>query len=385
MKRELIVAATATMSLLACANNPYISKVYEYVPAPGQFINTMPEWNDGQDHGDMAAAAQTQLAGDAMPGMICLGAFGGYVIFGFDHPVVNVAGEYDLKIYGNAFRSDKELNGGSCEPGVVWVSRDDNGNGLPDDRWYQLAGSEYYNPATIHNFTIRYHKPAADHEAVPDPDNRLITDMEYIRWTSDNPLRPEGYIQANSFHRQSYWPEWHEGEILELTGTLLPDNAVDTSGKGTSWVTCAYGEGYVDNMPNNEDPGLKLEWAVDENGDKVWLPAVDFIKVQSAMLQNTGWLGESSTEVCGAEDLHPEALPEAAESPYINADTHNAAAWVENGMIWVKADAGMRLNIYTTTGSVIHSAITAGGIEQVGALPRGLYIIEIGSYRKKLY
>ncbi len=59
MKRELIVAATATMSLLACANNPYISKVYEYVPAPGQFINTMPEWNDGQDHGDMAAAAQT--------------------------------------------------------------------------------------------------------------------------------------------------------------------------------------------------------------------------------------------------------------------------------------------------------------------------------------
>lgn len=383
MKRMGNAAIAASISIIACANSPYISKVYEYMPAPGQFINTLPEWAEGMGRDDMAAEAQTQLAGEATPGMICLGAFGGYVIFGFDHPLVNVRGEYDLKIYGNAFISNKDLNGGSCEPGIVWVSRDDNGNGLPDDRWYQLAGSEYANAGTIHNFTITYHKPAADHVAAPDPSNRSITDMEYIRWTSDNELRPEGYIQANSFHRQSYWPGWAEGETLVLAGTLLPDNAVDTSGKGTSWVTCAYEWGYVDNLPNDVDPGLKLDHAVDDAGNAVWLPSVDFIKVQSAMLQNTGWLGETSTEVCGAEDLHPDAVPESSSV----ADTFvpEPRVWTNGGTLWINADAGMPLNVYTLTGLRIHTGVTSGGAEAVMALPDGFHIVEIGSIRKKIH
>ena len=32
--------------------SPYISKVYEYCPAPGQFINTMPEYADGDTYAD---------------------------------------------------------------------------------------------------------------------------------------------------------------------------------------------------------------------------------------------------------------------------------------------------------------------------------------------
>ena len=38
-------------------------------------------------------------------------------------------------IQGNAFDS-------SNEPGIVWVMQDVNGNGLPDDEWYELRGSE---------------------------------------------------------------------------------------------------------------------------------------------------------------------------------------------------------------------------------------------------
>ena len=29
--------------------------------------------------------------------------------------------------------------GGSAEPGIVFVSKDVNGNGEPDDEWYELA------------------------------------------------------------------------------------------------------------------------------------------------------------------------------------------------------------------------------------------------------
>ena len=43
------------------------------------------------------------------------------------------------------------LSGGSSEPGIVLVSKDTNGNGLADDEWYELAGSEYNSPATTKN------------------------------------------------------------------------------------------------------------------------------------------------------------------------------------------------------------------------------------------
>ena len=96
MARAAVAVFTGVLPLLSGAVSPFISKVYDYKPAPGQFINTMPAWSDGQSSQDVLDAAQEQLAGSATPGMICLGAFGGYVVFGFDHPLVNVRGEYEI-------------------------------------------------------------------------------------------------------------------------------------------------------------------------------------------------------------------------------------------------------------------------------------------------
>ena len=59
------------------------------------------------------AWAATQLVGKTN-GLVGLGAFGGYIIVGFDHSIVNVAEEYDFKVYGNAFAN-------SAEPGIVMV------------------------------------------------------------------------------------------------------------------------------------------------------------------------------------------------------------------------------------------------------------------------
>ena len=72
--------------------------------------------------------------------MVSLGGWGGYITFGFDHPVENKDG-YDLQILGNAFYMSGSTEYGSSEPGIVLVSRDENGNGLPDDKWFELKGS----------------------------------------------------------------------------------------------------------------------------------------------------------------------------------------------------------------------------------------------------
>ena len=54
--------------------------------------------------------------------------------------------------------------------------------------------------------------------------------------------------------------------------------------------------------------GFKIDWAVDEDGNHVDLKKIDFIKVYNAVLQDCGWLGETSIEVRGGLDLHPDAV-----------------------------------------------------------------------------
>lgn len=147
--------------------SPYISKVYEYCPAPGQFVNEMPKYEKGDTYADILKKAEESISG-TNDVMISLGGYGGYVVFGFDHTVMNVPGENDFRIWGNAFYEllQPDKKGGSAEPGIVCVSYDANCNGIPDDPWYELAGSEYHKPTTAHNYTITYRRPAPDHVPV---------------------------------------------------------------------------------------------------------------------------------------------------------------------------------------------------------------------------
>lgn len=307
MKKHLLLLAAAAAVLPAAASSPFISRVFAFQPAPGQFLNEIPETDETTTLASVLALAEEQLCGGENPGMVSLGAFGGYIVFGFDHPLLNVAGDYDLMIYGNALRDASDTGAGSPEPGIVSVSVDANGNGLPDDPWYELAGSEYAAPSTLHAMGITYFKPDATHTPVPDPSNRYITDTEYIRWTSTDPARPQGWLQQNSFHSQSYWPSWLDDTAeLSFTGTCVAEQrGTDSTDSHVKLKPLAWG--YVDNLPNADCPGFKLDWAVDAAGNPVELTHADFVRVHTAVCATNGWLGEISTEITGARDLHPEA------------------------------------------------------------------------------
>lgn len=292
--RTLLLSLSAILgATTAFANGPYIHKVLDFRPAPGQFVNTIPEYENGNTQEDMNAKCTEYLAGQARGSMVSLGAYGGYIVFSFDHPLANKPGEYDMKIYGNSYAASGHTDGGSAEPGIVMVSCDANGNGIPDDEWYELAGSDYNKPTTFHNYEITYYKPAG--ASVPD--------SLYIRWTSNDPSDAIGYVQKNPFHSQSYWPEWIAGQTLTFKGTRLGRNAYVDNGM---YVLRFLDWGYADNRPNNEDPGFKLDWAVDAQGNSVHLDKVHFVKVYTGVNQSCVGLGETSTEIIGAEDLHPE-------------------------------------------------------------------------------
>ncbi|MBO5961437.1 MAG: hypothetical protein J6P99_06320, partial [Paludibacteraceae bacterium] len=101
MKKWLFLAG-CTLSMGVCAqNSPYINKVYEYAPAPGQFVNVMPEVTPEDTETTVLQKVQTAIAGKANGSLVSLGAWGGYIVVGFDHPVNNLPEEVDLKIYGN--------------------------------------------------------------------------------------------------------------------------------------------------------------------------------------------------------------------------------------------------------------------------------------------
>ncbi len=284
--------------------SPYISRVYEYRPAPGQFVNEMPKYEEGDTEADMALKAEEAISGKNDV-LISLGGYGGYVTFGFDHTVVNIPGERDIRIWGNCFYEllQPEKKGGSCEPGIVMVSYDANCNGLPDDPWYELAGSEYGSPATRHNYSIAYSRPDPDRTPEPSPDG-MMTDMRYIAWSDSEGA--SGYMPKNAFHAQDYYPKWISDDQLWFTGTLLAPNAVDLSGNGSYYVLYSYAWGYVDNHPNEEIElnSFDISWAVDTDGHHVDLPGADFVRVYTGVNQYCGWIGETSTELCRAQDLH---------------------------------------------------------------------------------
>ena len=341
--RKTILALLAVMTALSVwgDRHPWLTRVYEYRPAPGQFINTMPVARVGEPVDSVLSRCQASICGyiDTITqsyhgeiittidtvwaqSMISLGGYGGYVIVGFDHPVVNMHG-YDFEIWGNAFVSEQESSGGSSEPGIVMVGVDVDGDGVPSDgdKWYELAGSEYSHPQTQHDYTITYYRPDEGKPRTPSQVDPYLNDTTYIRWTSNdvNPDSVSGYMSRNTYHNQPYWPLWLQNEeTMTFTGTKLRCNAVDLGGNdGNSYyVQYFFDWGYVDNLPNYSElmpealhnPGFKIDWAVDEQGRHVNLTHIDFIKVYNAMNQYCGWTGETSTEVAGGIDYHPDAV-----------------------------------------------------------------------------
>ena len=260
----------------------YIQAVDEYVPAPGQFVNTLPEATADDTPQSMAQKCTERLARGAGQ-LVTLGAFGGYITFHFDHPVKNVQGERDFAIWGNAYV-------GNSEPGIVMVSVDVNGNGLPDDEWYELSGSADTDSIgkVVYDYQVTYTK----------------TPMQNVPW-QDNKGK-SGVVARNDFHQQEYFPLWL-GNELTLKGTLLPPNGHDEGTNGTPYyVLQVLRYGYADNYPNSNREGCSFDisWAVDHQRQPVTLSHVDFIRVYNAQLQQCGWLGETSTEITGAEDLH---------------------------------------------------------------------------------
>ena len=301
-------------------HSKYIQAVDEYCPAPGQYVNDVPAYEDGDTEADMIRKCNENLAGlgPINSHLVALGGWGGYITFHFDHSIANLPGQRDFAVWGNAYQEMRNLVfGGMNEAGVVMVSKDVNGNGLPDDPWYEISGSCDVDSVgkVDYGYEVTYHKnPMGD---IPWTDNRGNS----------------GTIDRNHYHTQEYYPQWLP-DGLTFRGTRLPDNMQNLSDKVDSgwspyyYVLIGFRYGYADNLPNFTDNadatsynyegcGIDIGWAVDENRQPVNLDFIDFVRVYSGLNQKCPqpeWWGETSTEFAGAEDIHLEESLEAIQS-----------------------------------------------------------------------
>lgn len=267
-------------------SSAYQNKVYEYLPGPGQFINETVTGGFAGDETTMQAAISYAENRLGKKKFVSLGSFGGYIVVGFDHSISNSKEEYDFAILGNAMDS-------SNEPGIVWVMQDTNQNGLPDDVWYELRGSETGEKETIQNYSVTYFRPAEPNKPVE------WIDSEGNSGTVD-------YLKA--YHKQDYYyPAWVTAESYTLTGTKLEARNSQDPQTGY-WTNASYPWGYADNIGsdalsgNEQWVGFRIANAMDSDGIAVTLDYIDFVKVQQGVLAKSGWLGENSCEVVSIAD-----------------------------------------------------------------------------------
>jgi hypothetical protein len=250
----------------------HATKAFYYLPAPGQYIGSMA--------GKTIASTLLDLQKWCDKGedtWFHIGSFGGYWIVGFDHSVSNEPNKADLQINGNPFA-------GWCESGIVWVMQDENGNGLPDDTWYELKGSETGKPATKQRYALTYYRPRDLNSSV-------------VSWT-DN-MGKSGAVTRGGY------PRIIAEDYYTLTGTCLASTALETG--GISYSKC-YEWGYVDGInssPIRPNTGhFWIEDAIQADGSPANLQYIDFVKVHTAINSMTQNVGEISTEAEMPYDLN---------------------------------------------------------------------------------
>lgn len=295
---EQTATTTVTVKEEETAYSPYISEVVEYMPAVCVARGVDIPFNNTDTKTSALAKVNTQLKGKDFLSTekgVTLGSLGGYIVFKFDHTVINVEGKRDFRIGSYASASAYPA------PGIVYVAFDKNGNGkADDDEWYEIAGSEYKNSST-RQVNIVYTRPET---ILTSPNGK-----DYINYTL-NGEESGAFNSGGMANVLPIWPYWlqdtDEGKTMTFNKVRMLASNTPMNGMWPGTTTW-YKYGYANNSkPTDEtNSSIDIGWAVDKDGNAVSLPGIDFVKVQTGTLQYFGtYYGPSFTCLNCAYDLH---------------------------------------------------------------------------------
>ncbi len=260
---------------LAAAEDPWADEVLDYSPVEPV--------NVGFDTPEKAVGPPVG-AGTITPGnssLACLGVQGGSITLEFNTPVTNDPRNpmgLDCIVYGNACFAGGDAGVKWQEPALIEISEDKNGNGLPDDVWFLIPGSEDFRYA-----------PSPDRTEPPGETND--TDPENIMaGTIENPNLLDA--DPGNDTDEYYWG------YAELNPTMRK---------------------YLDNYVRPDDPfhvgidprsgggdAFDIEWAVDQDGNAADIEQFHFIRFRAFIDREYGTLGYATPEIDAVADVAPD-------------------------------------------------------------------------------
>ncbi len=297
----------------AAADLPFATRVIDYAPAPGQWVN------DARFNDPAAALGAPFPGGLAEPdevALVSLGGFGGSIILAFDHTVVDDPRNrfgMDAIVFGNAFLVGGDPNERWAECATIEIALDENDNGEADDAWYLIPGSHIPDPVSQF-LVVTWDDDVTDDTYPPDLASWIPAGSDGT-WTTaayelavdvfgqpvvTNPsLDPDlegifGYAEYSSTQRLGDLDG--DGAVDDPT---LPPEAFYTVPDDPLSVGVTTGSGGGD--------AFDIAWAIDpDTGLPAELPGFDFIRLTSAVDVVAGVLGEKSPEIDAVADAAPD-------------------------------------------------------------------------------
>ncbi len=295
------------------AESPFATRVIDYSPAPGQFVND-PALND-----PARATGAPQGGGTAQPNnesVVTLGGFGGSITLGFDHTVLddprNALG-LDAIVFGNAYWVGGNYDRHWAECATIEIGLDVNRNGLADDPWYLIPGSHLtdHRPAR----TVVSWDDDTDDTTFPPSAASWIPAGASGEWTTSayelpasifgsivvvNPVAGTG--REAIFGYAEYSPTLVLGDLngddMVDDPLLLPEEFFTTPDDPfVTGITPGSGGGNA----------FDIAWAMDaSSGELVDLPGFDFIRITTAVNSVSPIFGEKSAEIDAVSDVSPD-------------------------------------------------------------------------------
>ncbi len=244
--------------------------------------------------------------------VVSLGMAGGSVTVRFDPPIENHVdniGGYDFIVFGNAYWYGGNSSKAWQEPGIIWVMKDEDGDGMMNDTWYLIPGSHLSSSDSAENITYLADDLAENWwpqgAASPLTLSSVFTLPDSLFSYAGEGVISTGYADVT--------PTLILGDMSGASGDSSTDNSIRNS-EDYPEIDPVYfyttpdtpGDRTIDAGSGGGD-AVDIAWAVDpDTFDSVSLDEISWIKITGATTLYDAVLGDFSPEIDGITRVRRE-------------------------------------------------------------------------------